>query len=179
MQEEGGSAGFQGVDRRGISAKKVRHVNQYLTPLAAVIVVPGILVAGLPTLAAVVAGALIILSVTLNYLSIYLLKENARFIGRIRVAINYTVNIFLAWLLYSAWSPVWLLLLLMAIGVAIYQSRRDSFVAGLAIALMLLAVHWNFGEHSLLAWMEVGVKASMIVLISLFMNGLMKLLSPE
>ncbi|MEE8349675.1 MAG: hypothetical protein V3R94_08905 [Acidobacteriota bacterium] len=174
MQEEAGSEKFKGVDRRGISAKKVRHVNQYLTPLAAVIVVPGVLVAPLPTLAAVVAGALILLSVTLNYVSIYLLKENARFIGRLRVTINYTVNIFLAWLLYSTWPPVWLLLLLMAIGVAVYQSRRDSFVAGVAIALMLIAVHWNFGEHLLLAWMEVGVKASMIILITLFVNGLMK-----
>ncbi len=60
----------------------------------------------------------------------------------------------------------------MSIGVAVYQDRRDSLIAGSAIALMLLAVHWNYGDHTLLAWTEVEVKASIIILINLFVNGL-------
>ncbi len=172
MQEEGKTTVWQGPDREGMSERKLRHVNDHLTPLAAIIVVAGVLVAPIPTLAAVVAGILIALSVVINYVSIYLMKWNVSFIGSIRVSVNYIVNIFLSWLLYAAWGPVWLLLLLMSIGVAVYQNRRDSLLAGSAIALMLLTVHWNYGDHSLLAWTEAGVKASIIILINLFVNGL-------
>ena len=172
MQDEGSSKQWQGSDRRGMSEEKLRHVNDHLTPLAAIIVIPGLLVAPLPTRAKVVAGVLIAFSVILNYLSIYVMDWNVRLIGTVRVATNYICNIFLSWLLYAVWGPVWLLLLLMSIGVAVYQDRRDSLIAGSAIALMLLAVHWNYGDHSLLAWTEAGVKASIIILINLFVNGL-------
>lgn len=175
MQEEDKTTEWQGLDRRGMSERSLRHVNDHLTPLAAIIVVPGLLVASLPMRARVVAGILIGLSVVINYVSIYLMKGDARFVGSIRVSINYIVNIFLSWLLYAAWGPVWLLLLLMSIGVAVYQTRRDSLLAGIAIALMLLTVHWNYGDPSLLAWTEAGVKASIIVLFNLFVNGLMRI----
>ena len=178
MQEEGSSTEYDGPERRGLSERMLHHVNDHLTPLAAIIVIPGILVAPLPIRGAVVAGILIFLSVVVNYVSVYLMKgKSARFIGSIRVGTNYVVNIFLSWLLYAAWGPVWLLLLLMSIGVAVYQTRRDSLIAALAIALMLLAVHWNFGDHSVLAWTEVGVKASIIILLNLFVNGLMRIQS--
>ena len=178
MQEEGSATLYQGLERRGISERTLHHVNAHLTPLAAIIVIPGLLVAPLPMRAAVVAVILIVFSVVVNCVSMYLMKGNrARLVGGIRVATNYVVNIFLSWLLYAAWSPVWLLLLT-SIGVAVYQSRRDSLVTGLAIALMLLAVHWNFGESSMLAWTEAGVKASIIILFNLFVNGLMRL-EPE
>jgi hypothetical protein len=88
--------------------------------------------------------------------------------------VNYVVNILLLWLLYATWSPVWLLLLLMSIGVAVYQNRRDSLLAGLAFAAMLLVVHWNFGAQSVMAWTEVGVKASMVMLLNLYVNGLLR-----
>ena len=56
MQGEDSANQWQGSDRRGMSAAKLRHVNDHLTPLAAIIVIPGLLVAPLPTRAAVVAG---------------------------------------------------------------------------------------------------------------------------
>lgn len=175
MQAEGSSTEYKEIERRGLSEDKLRHVHDHLTPLAAIIVIPGLLVATLPMRSAVVAGALIVLSVVLNYTLMYLARGNkASFFGSIRVVSNYVVNIFLLWLLYAAWSPVWLLLLLMSIGVAIYQNRRDSFLAGLAFALMLLVVHWNFGEQSAMAWTEVGVKAAMVMLLSLYVNGLLR-----
>ena len=175
MQAVGSSTEHMGNERRGLSEDKLRHVNDHLTPLAAIIVIPGLLVANLPMRSAVVAGALIVLSVVLNYTFLYLARgSRARFFGSIRVVTNYVVNIVLLWLLYAAWNPVWLLLLLMSIGVAIYQNRRDSFLASLAFALMLLVVHWNFGEQSLFAWTEAGVKASMLILLNLYVNGVLR-----
>jgi hypothetical protein len=158
-----------------MSAEKLRHVNNHLTPLAVLIVVPGLLVAPLPKLVVISSGILIAYSVFINYLSLYLLKRNIRLIGSIRVGSNYAVNICLLWLLYSAWPLVWVLFLLMSIGVALYQSRRDSLLAGAAIALMLLAVHWSFGGDSLQDWAIVGVKASIIILLNLFVNNLVNM----
>ncbi len=158
-----------------MSAEKFRYVNNHLTPLAALIVVPGLLVAPLPKLVVISSGILIAYSVFINFLSIYLLKWNIRFIGSIRVVSNYTVNICLSWLLYAAWPLVWVLFLLLSIGVALYQSRRDSLVAGAAIALMLLVVHWSYGGDSLQDWAIVGVKASIIILLNLFVNSLLSM----
>ncbi len=158
-----------------MSAEKLCHVNNHLTPLAVLIVVPGLLVAPLPKLVVISSGILIAYSVFINYLSLYLLKRNIRLIGSIRVGSNYAVNICLLWLLYLAWPLVWVLFLLMSIGVALYQSRRDSLLAGAAIALMLLAVHWSFGGDSLQDWAIVGVKASIIILLNLFVNSLLSI----
>ena len=56
MQDEGSANQWEGSDRRGMTEAKLRHVNDHLTPLAAIIVIPGLLVAPLPTRAKVAAG---------------------------------------------------------------------------------------------------------------------------
>ena len=162
-----------------MTTAKFRHVNNHLTPLAVLVVVPGLLVTPLPAPALIAGGALIAYSVSINYLSILLLKWNISLIGKIRVSSNYVANIFLLWLLYSSWPLVWVLLLLMSIGVAVYQTRRDSLLSAVALAVLLLAVHWNYGGHSLEDWALVGVKASVIVLVNLFVNGLLKMVPEE
>lgn len=55
MQDEGSANQWEGSDRRGMTEAKLRHVNDHLTPLAAIIVIPGLLVAPLPTRAKVAA----------------------------------------------------------------------------------------------------------------------------
>ena len=80
-----------------MSPEKLRLVNNHLTPLAAFIVVPGLIVAPLPKLAVALGGILITFSVSLNYLSIRLSKRKTRLIGTLRVGSNYSVNIFLLW----------------------------------------------------------------------------------
>ena len=166
-------------ERRRLSEAKIRYVNNYLTPLAAVIVVPGLIVAPLPLIAKIVGGVLITYSVLLNYLTVYVIERDARFIGALRVGSNYTVNIFLLWLLYVAWPVTWILLLLMSLGIAVYQNRRDSFQASLALSLMLLVVHWNFGESSLWGWALVATEMVTIVLFNLFVNGLLQMRAVE
>lgn len=162
-----------------MTAQNLRHVNDYLTPLAALIVLPGLLVTALPLPAVIVGGALIACSVLVNYLSILLVKFDIRLVGKLRVGSNYVVNIFLLWLLYRSWPLVWSLLLLMSLGLAVYQTRRDSFLSGLALIAMLLAVHWSYGGHSLEDWAIVGVKASMIIVLNLFVNGLLEVECPR
>ncbi len=175
MHQEVSEAQWDGIERRYMSLKKFHHVNDHLTPLAALIVVPGLLVAPIPGRAAIIGGILIGISVVVNYLTIHLMKDDVRFIGRVRVGANYVSSIFLLWLLYVAWPLVWMLLILMSFGVAVYQNRRDSFIAACAIASMLPIVHWNFGEPLLFDWAVVWVKAFSIITINLFVNGLLRL----
>ena len=175
MHEQVETPRYKGYERRGLSETKQRHVNDHLTPLAAIIVIPGLFVAKLPMLETMLAGSLILVSVAINYLLMFLAKaEKARFFGSIRVTSNYIVNIVLLWMLYAAWPPVWLLLLLMSIGVAIYQPRKDSLRTSVAFSLMLIVVHMIFGEQSSTAWIEVGVMSWMIVLMNLYVNGLVR-----
>ena len=138
--------------KKTVSAEKLRLVNHHLTPLAAIIVVPGLIVGPLPQLVVVVGALLIGCTLGINYLSVYLMKQHVPLIRKLRVGTNYTANIFLLWLLYSTWPPVWMLLLLMSIGLAVYQNRRDSLLANFALVTLLLAVHWVFGGHSLRDW---------------------------
>ena len=166
-------------ERRRLSEQKIRYVNNHLTPLAVVIVVPGLIVTPLPLIAAIVGWVLITYSVLINYLTVYLMDRNARFIGSLRVGSNYTVNIILLWLLYAEWPVVWVLLLLMSLGIAVYQHRRDSFLASLAFSMMLLVVHWNFGDNSLWGWSLAATEVIIIVLFNLFVNGLLRMEAVE
>lgn len=168
-----------GAERRRLSDAKIRYVNNHLTPLAVVIVVPGLIVVPLPLIATIVGWVLITYSVLINYLTVYVIHRDARFIGALRVGSNYTVNIILLWLLYAEWPVAWLLLLLMSFGIAVYQQRRDAFQASLALSMMLLVVHWNFGDNSLAGWTLVATEVSIIVLVNLFVNGLLQMKAVE
>ena len=171
--QEGGS------ERRRLSEAKIRYVNNLLTPLAVVIVVPALIVNPLPLIAAIVGWVLITYSVLINYLTVYVIHRDARFIGALRVGSNYTVNIILLWLLYGVWPVAWVLLLLMSLGIAVYQQRRDSFQASLALSMMLLVVHWNFGDTTLWGWTLAATEVTTIVLFNLFVNGLLQMRAVE
>ena len=168
-----------GAERRRLSDAKIRYVNNHLTPLAVVIVVPGLIVVPLPLIATIVGWVLITYSVLINYLTVYVIHRDARFIGALRVGSNYTVNIILLWLLYAEWPVAWLLLLLMSFGIAVYQQRRDAFQASLALSMMLLVVHWNFGDNSLWGWTLAASEVTIIVLVNLFVNGLLQMSAVE
>ncbi|MFH1725218.1 MAG: hypothetical protein ABII00_11445 [Elusimicrobiota bacterium] len=160
-----------------LSTEKIRHVNDHLTPLAVLIVVPGLFVAPLSKLVLIPSAVLITYSVIFNYLSLYLMKRDITLASGLRVGSNYVVNICLLWLLYSVWPLVWVLLVLMSIGVAVYQNRRDSLRTGIAISILLLAVHWAYGGSTLIDWTNACVKACVIVLFNLFVNGLLQIAS--
>ncbi|MFH1725216.1 MAG: hypothetical protein ABII00_11435 [Elusimicrobiota bacterium] len=160
------------VEKEKASYERFKHVNNHLTPLAILVVVPGLFVASLSKFAVIVCAALIGYSVFMNYMSIFMLQRNIGLIGKIRVVSNYVVNICLIWLLYAAWPPIWLLLLLMAIGPALYQSRRDASITGAAVGVFLLVAHGVLGEYTAMSWAVAGVKACSIFILSLFVSGL-------
>jgi len=107
-------------------------------------------------------------SLAVNILSMVLLKRNIFLIGKIRVAVNYTVSIFLVCLLYKQWPMAWILLLLMALGLAVYQKRKSLSLTAAAISLLLVATHRVFGEGFFYDWARVGVEACTIFILSLF-----------
>jgi heme A synthase len=148
----------------------LQHVNRHLTPLAVLIVAPGLMVGPLGRTQALLGAELLAYAVLMNVLTVRLERFT-----QLRVVSNYVVNIVLVWLLHRYWPVVWLLLLLMAVGPALYQDRRDAVLTGIAIAGLLLAVHALTGARSPAAWADAGVKASAIVVFSTFVNGLRRL----
>lgn len=154
--------------------ERVRHVHSHLTPLAILAVAPGLMFTPLPERHRVVGAVLFFYAIMMNYLSMYLIANNRSVenIAKLRVVSNYVTNIGLACILYRTWPMVWLLLLMMSIGPAIYQPRKEAMGSSAAVAMMLLAVHHFFGETGLGPWLEVSAKAGAVVLLGLFVNGL-------
>ncbi|MBI4678951.1 MAG: hypothetical protein HY748_15335 [Elusimicrobia bacterium] len=157
------------------SARIVSHVNNHLTPLAVIIVAPAFVVAQLPRPVAIATAVLLVYSVTMNYLSVRLLRLHLGMVRSLRVASNYAVNICLLMMLYNYWPLAWLLFLLMSIGIAVYQSPRDSTLISSSFAVILLGVHWAYGGDSAMGWATVVVLAATIVIFNRFVNGLMRL----
>lgn len=159
-----------------ITAETFRHVNNHLTPLAILVVVPGLLVVRLSGFELLLSVALLAYAILTNYLSVALLRGDVQRLAKFRVVSNYVVNVALVLLLYRVWSPIWLVLLLMAVGPALYQTRRDATLTGIAVAAVLLVVQGAFGTYSAVAWADAGVKAFAIVMFSLFVSGLPRVL---
>jgi hypothetical protein len=157
---------------QSLTPEKFRHVNDHLTPLAVLVVLPGVLLAALSRADVWLSVGLLAYAVLMNYVSVLVPSRNVQRLAKFRVGSNYVVNVALVWMLYRVWPSVWLLLLLMSVGPALYQSRRDATLTGVAVAVLLLAIHALSGTHSALAWAEAGVKACAIVVFSLFVSGL-------
>jgi hypothetical protein len=160
--------------------ERVKHVHSHLTPLAILAVAPGLMFTDIPESHRVLGAVLFFYAIMMNYLSMYLIthKKNVDDIAKLRVVSNYVTNIGLACILYQAWPMVWLLLLMMSIGPAIYQPRREAMGSAGAVAMMLLAVHYFFGEPGLGPWLEALARGGAIVLLGLFVNGL-AVLAPQ
>jgi len=151
---------------------RFHHVHRYLTPLAMAVVVPGLLFAPLEPARRWGAAALLAYSLAVNFLSHRWSTGDAAAIGKLRVISNYITNIGLVCLMYAGWPAVWILLLMMSIGPAIYQNRKDALNSSLAVAFMMVAAQAGFGEYRLAAWAQALVQSAAIVLLGLFVNGL-------
>ena len=121
---------------QSLTPEKFRHVNDHLTPLAVLVVLPGVLLAALSRADVWLSVGLLAYAVLMNYVSVLVPSRNVQRLAKFRVGSNYVVNIALVWVLYRVWPSVWLLLLLMSVGPALYQSRRDATLTGVAVAVL-------------------------------------------
>lgn len=161
-----------------LTLERIRRVNDHLTPLGVLVVAPGLMFAPLSAGPRALAMALFLLSLAVNLGSIKFLRRDVDRYGKARVAGNYVASAGLVCLLYRAWPTVWVLLLLMSLGPATYQSRRDTLKSSAAVAALLCAAQFFYGEPTLAAWMEAGVKAAVIVLSAMFVNGVAEAPAP-
>jgi len=162
-----------------ISKRRLRHVNSYLTPLAVAVVVPGLAFGEMPGAVRASCGGLIAFSAAVIVLTAGVLKNDAGTLSKLRVGTNYAVNVLLLLMLYPYWPMVWALMLLMAYGLAVYQSPGEAFKSACAIALFLLFVHGTVGILTVEEWAVVGIKAAIIIVSAPFISGLRDLNAPH
>jgi hypothetical protein len=164
-----------------ISIERVHHVHNHLTPLAVILIVPGLFVAELSRQHVAFVAGLLCLSLLINSWSAMRAGRSAKShaIGKARVISNYAINILLLWLLYKPWPSVWLLLLLTASGAAVYQQRWRARNSALGCSALLATVHAVYGAPGVQGWVETVVRIGVIIAFTLFINGIKDLPSPK
>lgn len=153
-------------------------VNRYATPLAILLVVLGIALSSPRSPLKEISIGLLIFSLAFNFLAIGLIRAN-RLPGLLeaRLAINFIVNIVLVYILGAFWTPIWLLLPLTSIAVAVYGSRRAAFGASFCVSVVLLIIQAAHGPIALVEWGQTIAHGAFTILISLLVNELAQLSS--
>jgi hypothetical protein len=79
----------------------------------------------------------------------------------------------------SAFGWIWLILALTPIASAIYGSRRNTLMKAAVVSALLVGIQAARPDRTWLAWGEQAAHISFIVLISLLVNRLASLISPQ
>lgn len=153
-------------------------VSWYMTPLAILLVFSGVIFGHPDTLSGGIAMAIVIFSSLMNVVSVILMQQSPeKVIGirNLRVALNYLANLFLIYLLLPCWPDIWLLVFLMAIATAIYDSFQSTVVHCVCFSLFLFGIGYLTGElEGIKLWQTVMHSVTMII-FGLFVNKLIHL----
>ena len=166
--------------RRAMDA--LRIVNWFMTPFALVLVMMGIYF-GKPDLGSMrLAVVIVMFTCWANVASLYVLEKHPsrmELIRKTRVVANYLFNLGLLYLLLPVWKPIWMLLLLTILAVAIYETREGTIVHAALFTFMLLFVGSLRGMLKGAVLGELIMYAATIWFAGLFVNALIALNAPK
>jgi len=160
-----------------IKQESIKFVNRFFTPFAVLVVLSGVLF-GEPSLFAVKIS-LSILSFTMlfNAATSYLskaLRDDMMLLSRVRLLVNFTMNVFLVFHLGMYWKPIWLLFVLTPVATAIYNTAERTLATCVITTIVLVLVYFVKGLSSAAEWGEVVNNLLFIYVISLFVNRLVR-----
>jgi hypothetical protein len=156
--------------------KMAMLVNRYATPLAILLVSMGIVLSSPPSPLREIAVGLLLFSVAFNLLTIRFIRSgNIPGLLGTRLTINLAVNVVLVYVLGRDWAPIWLLLPLTPMAMALYDSRRATLGASLAVSAALLIIQAARGPSAPVEWGQVVAYSAFTILISLLLNELAQL----
>ncbi|MEA3506601.1 MAG: hypothetical protein U9R36_03815 [Elusimicrobiota bacterium] len=159
---------------KGRSAGDITH--HYLTPLALVMVLLAVIFSQPRGDILIFSFILIFLSLIFN-LAIDMDIKILAFLKPARRAANIYINAMLVYYLGQYWAPMWCLLLLTPISVAVNSSRRKTFLTSLLMSFLLMLIYFLRGVDSAVFWGQALSQAAVIIFISLFINALVDRLS--
>lgn len=132
--------------RKTIETMKL--VIWFMTPFAVFLVGMGVFFGHPETAVARFAIGIVFFTCWGNLASLYLLDRfpsRAIAIRNGRVVFNYLFNLGLIYLLLPYWRPIWILLLLTILAVAVYETRESTIVHAALFTFMLFFVAFLHG----------------------------------
>ncbi|MBI4056824.1 MAG: hypothetical protein HY399_04670 [Elusimicrobia bacterium] len=151
-----------------------KALNLYFTPFAISLIVLGLII--LPEIPKnIFYGSMITIALTLLFNMgassyVYNHPETWQKTGYIRMWINLVLNAVFYWMLAPYWEPVWLLLALGPIAMALYGDEDKTAWAVGVVAVILLVHRFLKETSSPLLWGESITQIGFILLLSLFIH---------
>lgn len=158
-----------------IEVEMASLVTLYATPLAVFLVILGLIFARPSGRIKELSFGLLVFGLLFNLSLARFLKTyrgNARRLIRLRLFTNLVVNILLVFFLGKYWTPVWLLLVLMPLATAIYESLDKTIAASVSVSFILLTIRILQHPAKPLEWGEHLAYAAFIIMLSLLVHGL-------
>jgi len=118
--------------------KKIKQVNLYLTPLAAVLIIFAVLISNADPISSTIGLGLVLFSIFFNNLTASTDERKAKIVVPLRVFTNLLINVLLVYVFILYWTPIWLLFVLSSLGVAFYSNFLKTFVISLFFAITLV-----------------------------------------
>lgn len=157
-------------------AQMAMLVNRYATPLAVLLVSLGIIFSSPRSPLREIAVGLLFFSVVFNFLTVKLIgRGGLPGLLETRLAVNLGVNIVLVYILGEGWAPIWLLLPLTPMAVAVYGSQRATLAASFAVSAVLLIIRAAHGPVTPVDWGQTAAYGAFTILMSLLVNELARL----
>lgn len=150
-------------------------ISWYLTPLAILLVLLGVIAGDPDSVTGGLCIMIVLMSSLMNVASVILMKQSPAQVIKIRnlrVGLNYVANFFLLYLLLPLWPEIWLLILLMTIGTAIYSSFGGTFIHCLVFSAVLISISYFLGEMTGIKVWQTGMHCLVLLFIGPFINRL-------
>lgn len=158
-----------------------REINSFLTPYAVFLVVMAAVSAGL-NVATKTALAIVIFTGIGNVVVVNIMRRNPtklKLLYYTRLSVNYFFNICIVGLLWVAWPPIWMLLLLSICTVAIFEDRKTTVIIASLFTIVLSFVQFARGEYTWSSSCELIARIVTIWTAGLLINRLVRSIPSE
>ncbi|MBI3550715.1 MAG: hypothetical protein HY078_16895 [Elusimicrobia bacterium] len=158
-----------------IEAQRAMLVTRYLTPLAIVFVVLGVVLSQPTKTYSMICLSMLVVLIAFNTLFLQWLKGRTNVSGWVmdlRRGVNLVANVAIVYLLTPYWSPIWLLLTLTPLATSIYDSKNKTLVACTVSSALFFAVAAVHGFHSPIEWSLPVAYSLFVFIVSLLVHDL-------
>lgn len=150
-------------------------ITRYATPFAVASVTMAVVLSQPRSPYREYSIGLLALSVVFNLGALEWIKArraDASGVIKLRLILNFLVNVGLVYMLGGYFSAIWLLFALTPIATAIYDTKVKTLGVSVLASAALLLIHAARGNTSPLDWGETASRALFIILMSLMINEL-------